>query len=178
MKKALFGVILLAFVASGADAPAVHVHNFGQVSETLYRGASPSEEALGELKALGVSRIIDLREDGPDRQREKQLAEQLGLHYSHVPLRSVGAPTQGEIEEILSLLLNQPTAKTFIHCWRGKDRTGTVIACYRIQHDGWDNLRALQEAKQYGMSHLEWAMQSYIRRFTPLKLPTLMPPGN
>ena len=27
----------------------------------------------------------------------------------------------------------------FVHCRRGKDRTGTVIACYRIQHDGWAN---------------------------------------
>jgi tyrosine-protein phosphatase SIW14 len=71
------------------------------------------------------------------------------------------------------LILLNPSSKIYVHCLRGKDRTGTVVACYRIQHDGWDNERALAEAKGYGMSRLEVAMQSYILHFTPLALPKL-----
>lgn len=131
----------------------------------------PTDEALRELKALGVNMIIDLREDGPGRWQEKQKAEQLGIRYANVPLSSMTAPTPAQIEQALGLILRDQQAKIYVHCLRGKDRTGTVIACYRIQHDGWDNQRALQEAKSYGMSHLEYAMQAFIRRFTPLKLP-------
>jgi tyrosine-protein phosphatase SIW14 len=180
MTKAFLSTwLLLASIATAADVPQPqHVRNFGQVNDHLLRGATPSEEALRELKALGVSMILDLRQDGPGRDHEQQLAQQLGMRYTHLPLRSVGAPTPAEIEQALSLLLQQTSAKIYVHCMRGKDRTGTVIACYRIQHDGWDNRRALNEAKGFGMSSLEWAMQSFILHFTPVTLPSLANPAN
>jgi len=170
--------LLLACVGGAADGPATHVRNFGQVNQNLLRGGMPSDEALRELKALGVNMILDLRENGSGREQEKQKVEELGIRYAHVPLPRVAAPNQAEIEQALSWILRDPSAKVFVHCWRGKDRTGTVIACYRIQHDGWDNRRALEEAKGYGMSHLERAMQSFILRFTPITMPALTIPGN
>jgi tyrosine-protein phosphatase SIW14 len=179
MIKTLLGsLLLLAGLSFSAEAAPAHVRNFGEVNQALFRGGMPSDEGLRELKALGVSMIIDLREDGKGREQEQQKAQQLGLHYAHVPMRAVAAPRQAEIEQALSLILRDPSAKIYVHCWRGKDRTGTVIACYRIQHDGWDNRRALQEAKEYGMSGFEHAMQSFILRFTPLTLPALSRPGN
>jgi protein tyrosine/serine phosphatase len=47
----------------------------------------------------------------------------------------------------------------------GCDRTGTVIACYRIQHDGWDSRKSLSEAKTYGMRRREIFMKNLVRRF-------------
>ena len=47
-----------------------------------------------------------------------------------------------------------------------KDRTGTAIACYRIVHDHWTGLQALAEAKTFGMSSLEMAMQHFILGFS------------
>jgi hypothetical protein len=41
------------------------------------------------------------------------------------------------------------------------------VACYRIAHDGWDNQRALQEAKSFGMSWTEVAMHHYVMRYQP-----------
>jgi protein tyrosine/serine phosphatase len=170
-------LLLTGGLANAAEAP-LHVRNFSKVNENLFRGGEPSEEGFRELKALGVSMIIDLRETGPGRQKEEQEVEHLGIKYANVPMPRVSAPSHAEIEQALSLILRGQAAKIYIHCLRGKDRTGTVIACYRIQHDGWQNQRALEEAKEFGMSRLERAMQSFILRFTPLSLPALMPPGN
>ena len=50
----------------------------------------------------------------------------------------------------------------FLCTANGADRTGTVIALYRIIHDGWDSKRALGEAKSYGMSVFQRAMQRYV----------------
>src|SRR5207302_4780730 len=47
----------------------------------------------------------------------------------------------------------------------GADRTGTVIACYRIRHDKWTSKQALLEAKEYGMSPLEIGMKRYVAEF-------------
>jgi tyrosine-protein phosphatase SIW14 len=179
MTRVLFASLLLfARVMTAGETQPSHVRNFGRVSETVFRGGEPTDEALKELKALGVSMVIDLREDGPKRQLEKQEVEHLGIHYAHIPLSGFAAPRQADIQQALSLILQDPSAKVYVHCLRGKDRTGTVIACYRIQHDGWDNRRALEEAKGYGMSNLERGMQSFIMHFTPLTIPNLSMPGN
>ena len=182
MTRVLFAtLLLLAKIATAGDVGEIkptHVRNFGRVSPTLFRGGEPTDEAFQDLKALGVNMVIDLREDGPKRQWEKQKAEQLGIRYAHIPLSSFSAPRPADIQQALSLILHDPSAKVYVHCLRGKDRTGTVIACYRIQHDGWDNHRALEEAKGYGMSSLERSMQSFILHFTPLPLPALTAPGN
>jgi protein tyrosine/serine phosphatase len=47
----------------------------------------------------------------------------------------------------------------------GKDRTGTVIACYRIVHDKWPNARALTEAVDNGLNFTEHGMKTYIKNF-------------
>ena len=54
-----------------------------------------------------------------------------------------------------------------MHCKRGADRTGAVIASYRVDHDHWDNRRALSEAMERGMSYFQFPRQSYIRAFRP-----------
>jgi len=177
-KVVLASLFLLARLAFAAGAESAHIRNFGAVNENVFRGGAPTDAALHELKALGVKLILDLREDGGGRLEEKRKVEQLGIRYEHIPMSVMSAPRPADIEKALSLILREQSAKIYIHCLRGKDRTGTVVACYRIQHDGWDNRRALAEAKEYGMSSLERAMQSFILHFSPLALPVFAVPTN
>jgi hypothetical protein len=58
--------------------------------------------------------------------------------------------------------------RVFVHCKEGKDRTGTVVACYRIVADGWGNRKALSEAKSLGMHWYALGMKSYILGFRGL----------
>jgi len=51
----------------------------------------------------------------------------------------------------------------FVHCRRGKDRTGVVIACYRMRAEGWTAEQALGEAKQHGLAWWEFRMKGYIK---------------
>ncbi|HEX4163843.1 MAG TPA: tyrosine-protein phosphatase [Bryobacteraceae bacterium] len=151
------------------------MRNFGQVDGTIYRGAAPSEAALRDLAALHVKLVLDLREKGAETDREKAEVEQLGMLYRNVPFRPLSAPTPAQIQTVLTLLSNGNAAPVFVHCRRGKDRTGTVLACYRIQHDGWTGARALQEANSYGMSYVEHGMRSFILHFSAL-MPVAAPP--
>jgi tyrosine-protein phosphatase SIW14 len=155
-------------VAWAADAPAVHVRNFGKVNDHIYRGGEPTAVGLEELGAMGVKVDIDLRQAGEGTDVEKKAAEKLGMKYINIPFPPLSAPSNALVERVLLLLTGSDKDTIFVHCRRGKDRTGTVVACYRIQHDGWDNQRALLEAKQYGMSFAERGMRSYIIRFSPL----------
>jgi protein tyrosine/serine phosphatase len=42
-------------------------------------------------------------------------------------------------------------APVFIHCKRGADRTGAMVAFYRIRNHGWTAARAYAEAREIGM---------------------------
>jgi tyrosine-protein phosphatase SIW14 len=140
----------------------------------VYRGAQPSAVGLQELGALGIKQVVDLREPGAATKFEQQQVEKLGIKYINVPFPELSAPSDEQIRTVLHLLVSEDVP-TFVHCRRGKDRTGTVIACYRMQHAGWDNQRALREARMYGISSFERGMQHYILHFTPVKTPELVP---
>jgi protein tyrosine/serine phosphatase len=144
------------------------------VNEFLFRGAQPSPLGLQELGALGIKRVIDLREPGSATTFEEEQLKKLGIKYVNIPFPELSAPSDDQIQAVLKLLTSGDVP-TFIHCRRGKDRTGTVVACYRMQHDRWNKQRALREARSYGMSSFERGMQHYILHFTPPKAPEVLP---
>jgi protein tyrosine/serine phosphatase len=167
----VYSCAFVALLATPAFAGTVHVRNFSRVDAHIYRGAAPSERGLKDLRALHITVDLDLRQPGEAEARERAEATQLGMKYVNIPMPPLSAPTQSEIKRALALLLAADTGsgRIFVHCRRGKDRTGTVIACYRIEHDGWTNRRALREAKQHGISWLERGMRHYIKQFRPVQ---------
>ena len=146
------------------------------MNDRLYRGGQPTAVGLEELGAMGVKRVISLCTKQETTGFEEEQLNRLGIKFIHIPLGEFSAPSNGQIQTILKLLMDN-SGPTFVHCRRGKDRTGTVIACYRIQHDGWDNRRAFEEAKAHGMSSFERGMQSYVIHFSPLQITPTRPAG-
>jgi tyrosine-protein phosphatase SIW14 len=142
------------------------IPNFHQVNQHVYRGGQPGPEAWQSLAKMGVKTVIDLRrEDEHSTAAEAQAVAAAGMSYVNVPMKGVVAPTNEQIAKVLTLLdSNEPV---FVHCKRGADRTGTVIACYRIAHDRWQRQRALEEAKSYGMGAVQLGLKHYIMGFQP-----------
>ena len=165
-------VLLIAFSPVGLRAgdaiEAPGVPNFHTIDEHLYRGAQPSDEGFKNLAKLGIKVVIDLREGKDHAILEKKMVESAGMRYANVPMHGLSAPTDEQMATVFALLGDSSGWPAFVHCRRGADRTGTVIACYRISHDHWQNEKALQEAKLYGMSRVEIAMQHYILDFKSL----------
>lgn len=165
--------ILTSFVTSlvifipmlAAQQQPAGVPNFHQLNDGVYRGAQPSEQGFHSLAALGVKTIIDLRETGGRSSVEKKWVEAAGMHYVNIPLNGHAAPSLEQVAKLLALLNDQGDGPVFVHCRRGADRTGTIIACYRISHDHWENQKALDEAKADGMSWTEMAMKHYVLGF-------------
>jgi len=148
----------------GGALPAIP--NFHQVNDHVYRGGQPAPEAWQDLAKLGVKTVIDLRrEDEHSTAEEAKAVAAAGMNYVNVPMKGVVAPTDEQIAKVLALLDSKEPV--FVHCKRGADRTGTVIACYRIAHDRWQRQQALQEAKSLGMGMAQVGLKHYIKVFQP-----------
>jgi tyrosine-protein phosphatase SIW14 len=153
-----------------AQAPSASTYheslpNFHQVDHNLYRSAQPKAAGFSLLARLGVKSIVNLREDDAAARHEASLAGAAGLKYFNLPLDRTGRPRDEQVEKILSLINDPANQPVLVHCRLGADRTGTVIALYRITHDGWTSKRATDEAEHFGMHFWESGMKNYIRDY-------------
>jgi len=162
-----YSLLTVTLAVTGWAADPAGVHNFQQVGDHVYRGAQPTARGLENLQKMGVRTIIDLRGEAHRADLEKSVVERAGMRYVHIPLSGYRAPTDAEMAKVFAAMNDSSGWPVFIHCRRGADRTGTVIACYRIAHDHWNSRKALEEAKLRKMSWTEWGMQRYILGFDP-----------
>lgn len=158
----LLAVGLPAFCASSAPG----IENFYQVDQNVYRGAQPAEEGFRYLAKIGVKTVLDLRETDQRSKAEEAMVTAAGMKYINVPMTGLKVPTEAEMSKVLGILEGNNGA-VFVHCKRGADRTGVVIASYRIDQDKWNNQQALAEAKARGMSLFQLPRMSYILAFQP-----------
>ena len=157
------------------------VNNFGQVSAPVarvYRGAQPTDAQFKELKDIGITTVLDLRED-IGRGEEAAVCSALGLHHVNIPIGNQHLPVIGLLgvlpptkDQALQCLryLEDPDTICFVHCRHGEDRTGAVIAMYRMLVDKWTNVEAMAEAKQYHLNPLQILIREYIEDFKPSDL--------
>jgi protein tyrosine/serine phosphatase len=138
---------LLAQERTAHPFPRIHIDNFGQISDTYYRGAQPNARGFAELAALGVRTVIDLT--GEDHGNEKLMVEQAGMTFYRIPLTTSAWPSQLATSLFLKLVSDPANQPVFVHCQGGRHRTGVMTAVYRMTHDGWTAGQAVTEMKQY-----------------------------
>ena len=139
--------------------------NFHKINDMVYRGAQPKSGGLELLKQLGVKTVVNLRDDDARAKQEELGAHVAGLQYFNFPFERWGRPQDKDMEQVLSVINNPANQPVFVYCQHGADRTGVVIAVYRITHDGWTSQQAKAEAKRYGLKPWQLGMKDYIQDF-------------
>ena len=163
-RRRLIALLVFGLPVFAGSVPGIK--NFDRVDAHVYRGGQPTDEGFQYLaKQLGVKTIIDLRETDDRSKAEERVVTGSGMKYVNVPMTGLTPPTEGEITRILAMLEDGTTGPVFVHCQRGADRTGAVIAAYHVDHDKWDNARALMDAKAHSMSFFQFPRQGFIKDF-------------
>jgi protein tyrosine/serine phosphatase len=144
--------------------------NFGQVTANLYRGGQPTPEGFNALHTMGVGIVVNFREDHAEATAEEQLVKSLGMKYVEIPWSANHDPSSAQVVEFLDLVRTNPNTKIFVHCRRGADRTGTMIASYRIAVEHKSVAEAVSEMRQY---HYDWLFRSQLKRYVE-SLPGLL----
>jgi protein tyrosine/serine phosphatase len=159
---------------AAAPAPAQRIQlpglpRFGKISEQLYRGGQPEHEGLDELKKLGMDIIVNLRDGEDEIARERALVEAQGMQYVSIPWRGKEDPRPRQVAEFLELLRSSPGKKVFVHCERGAERTGVMVACYRIGMEKWTSKQALDEMEVFGFRGWRFGhLKRFVRGFSSL----------
>lgn len=107
----------------------VAMRRLDRVDEQLYRGSQPSRAQFDELvKRYGIRTVIKLN---PNSEGRDQLPD--GVTLVQHPLSAVIVPDPGEVRAILDAI-DAAAKPVYVHCQHGEDRTGLIVALYRIRH--------------------------------------------
>lgn len=115
-----------------------HVRNFHSVDGTLYRSGQPQQKGFRELENYGIQTVINLRNVVDDKQEIRGTS----LVQVRIPMRAK-AITYADIITTLCAI-EKAEKPVLIHCLHGSDRTGCMVAAYRI-YQGMDKEKAIEE---------------------------------
>jgi tyrosine-protein phosphatase SIW14 len=144
--------------------------NFGRVTENLYRGGQPTSDGFNVLRSMGVGTVVNLRDDSAEMTTEKREVESLGIKYVEIPWSASDKPSSTQVVQFLDLVRANLNTKIFVHCRRGADRTGVMIAAYRIAIEHKSVAEAVSEMHQY---HYDWLFRPQLKRYIE-SLPELL----
>ena len=165
-RNVIFCVVACLSLAAAFGSPNPNLPNFQKVDDHVYRGGQPSDAGFMDLSKLGVKTVIDLRQTGEHSQAdEEKIVTGLGMRYVSIPMKGMSTPKDQQVEAVLALFNDTKNGPVFVHCKRGADRTGMVVAVYRISNDRWENQKALDEAESYGMNFFERAIKHYVKDY-------------
>lgn len=126
--------------------------NLHRVSPTLYRAAQPTAEGLAAFAQLGGRSVVNFRESDTD----KKAIAPTGLAYAWHPT----AAAEVSLDDVQWFLryANDPAHQPLlVHCKHGADRTGVMIAAYRIVIEDWSKQDAIAEMTTGGFDfHPMW----------------------
>lgn len=162
-------VLSLSFASyaqsSNPDFPQINIKNFGQMDGRFYRGAQPKKDDYQTLAALGITTVIDLRDDAKDYARP--IVESLSMRYINIPMSDKHYPREEQLAQFLSIVNAAETGKFYVHCAGGRHRTGVAGAVYRFNLYKWDYDQVYKEMKDYDF-YTRWGhgdMKKYVQDY-------------
>jgi len=128
-----------------------HFKNLYKINDSLYRSEQPTKAGMKELEILGIKTVLNFRNHHNDLNETKNttlIVERLSLNTNKISQ-----------EYILTALKIIKISKKplLIHCLHGSDRTGCVIAAYRMVYNNYTKEQAIAELMepQFGY-HQTW----------------------
>lgn len=147
--------------------------NLFRVNANLYRVAQPTREGfifLGTHASLSnadrpIKTVVSLRASNEDNA---VAPKNLGLQLEHIRFNT-WHPEDEDVIRFLRIVSTPSMQPVLVHCKHGADRTGMMIAIYRITHDGWSKQKAIDEMIEGGYGfHPLW--QNLVRYINALDI--------
>lgn len=167
-------VILLGLVGIAGCGPPENdtsnpTANFVQVSDGIYRGARPDDSGMQALAAMQIKTILDLEDESDAIAHETEKAKEVGIQEVFVSMNAADNPAPDDIRMALNTLADPMNRPIFVHCKKGMDRTGAVIALHRVFNEGWSANEAVDEMLNRGFDTSLLRLKDYVALKTGLE---------
>ncbi len=134
----------------------IYPKRFGAVAEgVIYRSGQIHGSLIGPtLEKYHIQTIVDLTgedADEADNQAEVIAADKLGVDHVRLSMKGNGIGSVDKYATAIALLDEAANEKrpTLVHCAAGSQRTGGVVAGYRLLIEHEDPADVLAEMQQY-----------------------------
>lgn len=136
--------------------------NCYRVSDELYRCEQPDKADIPALKTLGIKSLLNLRNWHSDSKAFEKAGLSLLLQRMEADELTV--------DDLVAALrqIRAAPKPVLVHCWHGSDRTGSVVAAYRIVFQNWSAADALDELRHGGYGYHEKWFPNIITLFESL----------
>lgn len=160
-RRVLLGAVLFCGCAAFYPTPpreapldGFTLNRFDRVDAKVYRSGQPSGPELVALKErYGIAAVLKLNH-GTD-----PLPPGVTVYYH--PLDVLSEPTPEKLQAILQTLEDSPKP-ILIHCTHGEDRTGLVVALYRMRH-GASTEAAYADMMRHGFHPYPGVFRAWLR---------------
>ena len=157
MKTFALGFLMLSTMATAADIP-----NLALVEPGLYRSGVLDESNIEMVSLLGIKTIISFKTNVFDNIFEKSWARENNVEWIHYPMLLIPEYDEPTVmRAVRTLKLRKNTA--LVHCTRGSDRTGVVVASYRLLINHWTYSATIDELQHYGFSPVFGVWRRFLR---------------
>jgi uncharacterized protein (TIGR01244 family) len=147
-----------------AQQQASGIRNFLKINTEFCSGGQPTAAHLAELKAQGITAVINLRvvgEAGFDAPAEEADVKKLGMKYFHIPVTGQ-APKDEQADEFLKITDDAKNRPVFIHC-ASANRVGAFFMIRRVLRDGMTLEAAKAEATKIGLQSA--ALEAFAKQY-------------
>jgi tyrosine-protein phosphatase SIW14 len=138
------------------------LENCYKVSAELYRCEQPNTKDAATLRALGIKSILNLRRYNSDSSSLERAGFKLLVERMEADDLTVDHLVAGLRQ------IKEAPKPVMLHCWHGSDRTGSLVAAYRIVFQGWSPAAALDELRHGGYGYHEKTFPNIITLFEKL----------
>ena len=147
-KITLICVLLLhvsgLFSQTSVKIDSFELSNLHQIDKGIFRSEQPDKLDFANLEKFGIMEVLNLRRWHSDKKE----ARNTNLTLYRVPMRA-GSIKEKDVVQALKIIHNRK-GNILIHCKHGSDRTGLIIAMYRIVFQDYTKEQAIKEMTEGG----------------------------
>jgi protein tyrosine phosphatase (PTP) superfamily phosphohydrolase (DUF442 family) len=104
----------------------------------FYRSGQLNPEQLAEaIETYRLKTVVSFLLPGPEVEAERRLVERLGAEFLHLPMPGDGFGREEQFRQVLDAIDDPTRRPVLAHCARGTCRTGSIVALYRMERQGW-----------------------------------------
>jgi tyrosine-protein phosphatase SIW14 len=163
--KLILGTLILIISACQTQKPVLSVrpaewaskvdvqvlYNFYKVDKNLYRSEQTGKKVMKQLDSMGFKTIVNLRQIHNDYNEAKNTR----LVLNHIPINT-RLINYADVLSAMKIIMKSEKP-VLIHCKHGSDRTGCIVAVYRMVVCNWTKQDAVREFREGGFGyHEKW----------------------